>query len=98
MPVSKSKIAATFSTEQQNMLFTKYNISPPLLLVKCRCKNSVNLVGGTGWEQPLLSRNDTSATQIDALEIRWPNGNSEIIKGVAVDKIVKIKEGVGLEK
>jgi hypothetical protein len=39
-----------------------------------------------------------AATQIDALEIRWPNGNSETIKGVPVDKIVKIKEGAGLEK
>ena len=39
-----------------------------------------------------------AAKQIDALEIRWPNGNSEIVKGVPADKIVKIREGVGLEK
>jgi hypothetical protein len=31
MLVSKTKIAGTFSTEHQNLVFTNYNISPPCL-------------------------------------------------------------------
>lgn len=40
---------------------------------------------------------DASET-VDQIEIRWPNGQTEIIKRVAVNRIVTIKEGSGLIK
>jgi hypothetical protein len=32
------------------------------------------------------------------IEIRWPNGQTETVKDVAVNQIVKIKEGSGVMK
>jgi hypothetical protein len=34
----------------------------------------------------------------DQLEVRWPNGQTETIKEVAVNQFVKIKEGLGVIK
>lgn len=36
--------------------------------------------------------------QVDALEIRWPNGQTEKIAGLPVNQIVTIKEGSGVVK
>lgn len=36
-----------------------------------------------------------SESKIDYIEIRWPNGSTEVIKEVAVNRIVMIKEGSG---
>src|SRR5262249_40375051 len=37
-------------------------------------------------------------TRVDRVRIRWPAGNTEELKDVAVDRIVKIKEGQGIER
>jgi hypothetical protein len=34
--------------------------------------------------------------KVDSIEIRWPNGNIEVVKDVAVNRIVTIKEGSGV--
>lgn len=39
-----------------------------------------------------------TSRKADQLEIRWPNGQIETIKDVAVNQIVKIKEGAGVIK
>jgi enediyne biosynthesis protein E4 len=50
-----------------------------------------------------LSQNDLrlhvgvgKATQIDRVEVRWPNGQSETISGVMVNQIVTMTEGKGV--
>ena len=37
-----------------------------------------------------------TATRIDRLEVRWPNGQSETIEGAAPNQIVTITEGKGI--
>jgi hypothetical protein len=37
-------------------------------------------------------------TKADQIEIRWPNGQTEIIKELAADQIVTVKEGSGVVK
>jgi hypothetical protein len=32
------------------------------------------------------------------IEVRWPNGQTETVKDIPVNQIVRIKEGTGLEK
>jgi hypothetical protein len=39
-----------------------------------------------------------TSLKADQLEVRWPNGQTEIIKDVAVNQFVKIKEGLGVIK
>jgi hypothetical protein len=34
----------------------------------------------------------------EQVEIRWPNGQTEIIKDIAANQIVTIKEGAGVQK
>jgi enediyne biosynthesis protein E4 len=36
-------------------------------------------------------------TRVEQIEIRWPKGETEIIKDVAADRIVTIKEGAGVQ-
>ncbi|MGA2846153.1 MAG: ASPIC/UnbV domain-containing protein [Candidatus Acidiferrales bacterium] len=36
-----------------------------------------------------------SHTQADAVEIRWPSGQSDHLKNVAADQIVTVEEGCG---
>jgi hypothetical protein len=36
------------------------------------------------------------ATRIDRLEVRWPNGQSEIVEGAAVNQIMTLTEGKGI--
>ena len=50
-----------------------------------------------------LSQNDLrlhfgleKRTTIDLIEVRWPSGVVDMVKGVGVNKIVTIKEGKGL--
>ena len=50
-----------------------------------------------------LSQNDLrvhfglgNATKIDSLEIRWPSGNTEILKDLAPDKYYAVLEGKGV--
>ncbi len=50
-----------------------------------------------------LSQNDLrvhfglgSATKIDNVEIRWPSGNTEILKDLAADKYYAVLEGKGV--
>ena len=37
-----------------------------------------------------------ASRKAEQIEIRWPNGQTEIVKDVAVNQIVKIKEGAGI--
>jgi hypothetical protein len=39
-----------------------------------------------------------SSLKADQIEVRWPNGQTERIKDVAVNQFVKIKEGLGVIK
>ena len=39
-----------------------------------------------------------AATRADQVEIRWPNGNSEIVKDIAGDQIITLREGSGATK
>jgi enediyne biosynthesis protein E4 len=50
-----------------------------------------------------LSQNDLrihfglgQSTVVDRLEIRWPNGELEILRNIGVDQIVEIEEGRGI--
>jgi hypothetical protein len=36
------------------------------------------------------------ATMVDRLEIRWPSGQAEIIKGIAAQQLVTVAEGAGI--
>ena len=36
------------------------------------------------------------AARIDRLEIRWPNGQNEVIEGAAVNQILTVTEGKGI--
>jgi hypothetical protein len=36
-----------------------------------------------------------AATKVDKLEIKWPNGSSEVFDVAAIDRIVTITEGEG---
>jgi hypothetical protein len=38
------------------------------------------------------------ATRADAIEVRWPSGNVDTLRGVAADRVIAIREGVGLIK
>jgi len=38
------------------------------------------------------------ATKIDVLEIRWPSGLVEKLKGVQANQILSVKEGAGIAK
>jgi len=38
-----------------------------------------------------------AATKIDSVEIRWPSGETEILKDVPADKIYSIVEGQGIK-
>ena len=40
----------------------------------------------------------SESKKADQIEIRWPNGQTETIKDVAVNQIVTIKEGSGVQK
>jgi enediyne biosynthesis protein E4 len=51
-----------------------------------------------------LSQNDLrlhfglgSASMIDSVEVRWPNGKAEVLKSVAADKIYTVVEGQGIK-
>jgi len=37
-----------------------------------------------------------SASKVDAVEIRWPSGLVERLENIAVNRIVKIREGAGI--
>jgi hypothetical protein len=39
-----------------------------------------------------------TSPKADQIEVRWPNGQTETIMGVAVNQFVKIREGVGVFK
>jgi hypothetical protein len=39
-----------------------------------------------------------TSRKADQIEIRWPTGQTEIVKDVAVNRVVKIKEGAGVVK
>jgi hypothetical protein len=36
------------------------------------------------------------ATKIDRLEVRWPNGQNEVVEGAAVNQILTVTEGTGI--
>ncbi len=36
------------------------------------------------------------ATRIDRLEVRWPNGQQEVVEGAAVNQILTVTEGKGV--
>ena len=36
------------------------------------------------------------ATRIDRLEVRWPNGQNEVIEGAAVNQMLTVTEGKGI--
>jgi hypothetical protein len=67
------------------------------------------MAGGTTQTEEIhsggsyLSQNDVrvhfglaQATKIDSLEIRWPSGKIEIIKGLEVDRFYSVLEGQGI--
>ena len=35
-------------------------------------------------------------TKIDSLEITWPSGQMDVLRNVAVDQIIAVKEGAGI--
>jgi hypothetical protein len=37
-----------------------------------------------------------NATRIDRLEVRWPNGQNEVVEGAAVNQILTVTEGKGI--
>ena len=37
-------------------------------------------------------------TKADLIEVRWPNGKNELIRDVAGDRLVYVKEGAGIVK
>ena len=37
-----------------------------------------------------------STVRVDALEIRWPDGKTETLRGVLADRVVRIDEGKGI--
>ena len=39
-----------------------------------------------------------AATKADLIEVRWPNGKNELIRDVAGDRLVYVKEGAGIVK
>lgn len=39
-----------------------------------------------------------SSREADSVEIRWPNGQTEVLKNVAANQIVRVKEGSGIVK
>jgi hypothetical protein len=39
-----------------------------------------------------------ASLKADQIEIRWPTGQTETIKNVAANQVVKIKEGAGVIK
>ena len=39
-----------------------------------------------------------AADKADFVEVRWPNGKTEIVRGVAADRLIYVKEGSGIVK
>jgi hypothetical protein len=37
-----------------------------------------------------------AAAQADAIEVRWPSGQTDTLKNVRADQIITLKEGAGL--
>ena len=37
------------------------------------------------------------AARVDLLEVRWPNGETEIVREVPVDRVATIREGQGIQ-
>jgi enediyne biosynthesis protein E4 len=37
-----------------------------------------------------------TATQIDRLEVRWPDGRSEMVSGAMVNQIITVTQGKGI--
>ncbi len=50
------------------------------------------------FNDPRLHFGLGNSTRADQIEIRWPNGETEIIKDIAANQIVTIKEGTGVVK
>jgi len=38
-----------------------------------------------------------SAARVDRIEVRWPNGETEIVRDIPVDRIVTVREGQGIQ-
>ena len=38
------------------------------------------------------------ADKADFVEVRWPNGKTEIVREVAADRLIYVKEGSGIVK
>jgi hypothetical protein len=38
------------------------------------------------------------ATKVDLLEVRWPSGQVDTVKDVAVNQVVFVKEGEGMTR
>jgi FG-GAP-like repeat/ASPIC and UnbV len=57
----------------------------------------VSTGGSFGSQSLMVDAGLGKATSIEAIEIQWPNANQtkEIITGVAMDTVIKIKEGMG---
>ena len=39
-----------------------------------------------------------SATKVDVLEVRWPSGQTDVLRNVAADQVIAVKEGQGSTK
>ena len=50
------------------------------------------------FNDPRLHFGLGNGTRADQVEIRWPNGNTEIIKDIPANQIITIKEGAGVIK
>ena len=49
-----------------------------------------------GSERPARAHRTGKATRIDQLEVRWPNGQKEVVEGAAVNQILTVTEGKGV--
>jgi hypothetical protein len=55
--------------------------------------------GGMGYmsaNDPRIQFGLGKRTKIDALEITWPSGQVDKLTNVPIDKIIAVKEGVGI--
>jgi enediyne biosynthesis protein E4 len=50
------------------------------------------------YNDPRLHFGLGASSRADQIEIRWPNGQTEIIKDIAAGQIVTVKEGAGVQK
>ena len=50
------------------------------------------------YNDPRLHFGLGANTRVEQIEIRWPNGQTEIIKDIAANQIVTIKEGSGVQQ